>query len=133
MFRRRKKVSTGSASLNLTTMIDLLTVILIFLIKNYSLDPSYLTPTQDIALAKTSSEQAAKNKPVVILGKDGILFDGKAVTLDILAKTLESAPKEAVILQADRGVNYDQVRPVLRILGLTGFQSIQFAGLYSGN
>ena len=89
--RRRKfgssaaaKLKTGSGhgvGLNLTPMVDLLTIILVFLIKSYSTTPQYLTPTQDIQLTKTPSDIAAPDAPVLIVGKDGILVDGTVVVV----------------------------------------------------
>jgi biopolymer transport protein ExbD len=148
--------------LNLTPMIDMLVILLVFLIKNYSTDPAFLTPTQGIDLAKTESEQAAQNQAVVIVGKDGIIVDGKMVVpfkqgkmdpalaraadipelsqvLTKLAdKTKFIAEKNTsvkftgtLILQADKSVPFDSLRPILRTAGKVGYNDIKFAGVFA--
>jgi biopolymer transport protein ExbD len=74
-----RRAHGGAASLNLTPMIDMFTILLVFLIKSYSTDPAFLTPTQNIELSKTTSEKIAPNEMVLIIGKDGILVEGKLV------------------------------------------------------
>ena len=151
------------ASLNLTPMIDLLTVVLVFLIKSYSVEPAFLTPTQNIALATTTSEQIAPDKAVLIVGKDGVLIEGKLIVafnkngvvdakmlsaqgeilelrkaLDAIAqKTKFIAERNSsvkftgtLILQADRELPFDSLKPILRTAGLAGFSDIKFAGVY---
>ena len=54
-----RAVQSEMVYLNLTPMIDMLTIILVFLIKVYSTDPAFLTPTQKIELSTTTSESAA--------------------------------------------------------------------------
>lgn len=71
--------SGHGTGLNLTPMIDMLTILLVFLIKNYSVTPYFLTPTQEIKLAETSSETAAPDKSVLFIGKDGIMVEGKVI------------------------------------------------------
>jgi len=142
------------ASLNLTPMIDMMTIILVFLIKSYSVSPAYLTPTQEIKLSTTTSENAAPDRAVLIIGKDGILIEGKTVvafrngtpdakyfsqdTIPSLYTALVELSKRAtlqtssgtIILQADRGVSFDFLKPVLRTVGVAGYTDIKFAGVY---
>jgi len=155
------KVSTH-ASLNLTPMIDMLTIMLVFLIKSYSVDPAFLTPTQGISLSETTSETAAPDKAVLIIGKDGILIEGKLVVpfengivkksemkggeLPALRKTLEELATKTkfiaeqnptvqftgtLILQADRELPFESMKPILRTAGLAGYQDIKFAGTFN--
>ena len=152
-----KKLKTSSGhgvGLNLTPMVDLLTIILVFLIKSYSTTPQYLTPTQDIQLTMTKSETTAPDAPVLIVGKDGILVEGAVVVAfkegkpskdfnlkktlpelsDALKKLVAKAKQEhshTLILQADKSVAYDTLKPILRTAGVVGFTDIKFAGNYS--
>lgn len=146
---------TLKASLNLTPMIDMMTIILVFLIKTYSVSPEYLTPTQGIQLSATTSETAAPDRAVLFVGKDGILIEGQTVfafnngtpdnkffsqdTVPGLLKALgdlmkRSQKKEGagtLILQADREVPFTWLKPILRTAGLAGFNDIKFAGNYA--
>lgn len=162
MSRSRGGVNTGgSAHINLTPMIDLMTIMLVFLIKSYSTDPAYLTPTANIELAQTTSEKVAPNEAVIIIGKDGLLVDGKLIVklkdgaiesgemqkgllpalqtaLQTMAdKTRAIAEKNStvkfsgtLILQADKQLPFDSLKPILRTAGVVGFNDIKFAGVY---
>lgn len=66
--RRRRHMATA-VNLNLTPMIDMLVIILVFLIKSYSASPSYLTPTQGITLSNTKSQAEHPTKPLLSLVK----------------------------------------------------------------
>lgn len=143
------------AGLNLTPMIDMMTIILVFLIKSFSVSPAYLTPTQDIKLSVTSSENEAPDRAVLIIGKDGILIEGQTViafkdgkpsaqflkqdTIPELYKALKElhqraqtkTPSSTLILQADRELAYTLFKPILRTAGLAGFTDIKFAGVFA--
>ncbi|HVJ64533.1 MAG TPA: biopolymer transporter ExbD [Bdellovibrionota bacterium] len=147
----KKRQQTASASLNLTPMIDMMTILLVFLIKNYSTDPSYLTNTQSIELSRTTSETSAPDKPVLIIGKDGVLLDGQTLVsfpqgvpskaylnakvipelMDALEvkKSSDADFTGTLILQADKAVPYTTLKPVLRTAGVAGFNDIKFAGV----
>jgi hypothetical protein len=130
------------------------------LIKGFSTEPAFLTPTQGIELAFTSSEVSAPNAAVLIIGKDGILIEGKLVvpfkegvvqstTLkggefpelhkslkELADKTKFIAEKNpsvkfngTLILQADKELPFETLRPILRTAGLAGYNDIKFAGM----
>jgi biopolymer transport protein ExbD len=154
----------GAAShdggLSLTPMIDMFIILIVFLIKGFSTEPAFLTPTQGIELAFTSSDVSAPNSAVLIIGKDGIIIEGKLVvpfkdgvvqstTLkggefpelhkslkDLADKTKFIAEKNSsvkftgtLILQADRQLPFETLRPILRTAGLAGYNDIKFAGM----
>ncbi len=144
--------ASHGGGLNLTPMIDMMTIILVFLIKSYSVSPSYLTPTQEIRLSPTTSESVAPDRAVLIIGKDGILIEGQKViafqngkasadflkrdSVPELYKALKElhtraqikTPSGTLILQADRELSYSILKPILRTAGLAGFNDIKFAG-----
>ena len=151
---KKHSLQGPSTSLNLTPMIDMMVIMLVFLIKSYSADPAYLTPTQGIELSSTSSENAAPDDAVVIVGKDGVLVEGKTVitfkqgradrayftqdysaplrtALEKMKKAGAKGENHSVILQADKGVAFEFLKPVLRTLGVAGFTDIKFAGVYA--
>lgn len=145
----------GGAHLNLTPMIDMMVVLMIFLVKVYSMEPEYLTKTQDIELAQTLSPVAAPDAPVIMIGKDGIVVEGRVVVplvdgkgiqtkggiipelrdeLSRMAKAAKEAQGEkfqgTLILQADQSIPFDSLKPVFRSAGLAGFLDFKFAGIY---
>lgn len=146
---RNRKVIVH-ADVNLTPMIDTLIVLLIFLVKSYSVTPAYLTPTQSIELSRTISKDAAPDKPALMIGKDGILLDGKILIAFKDGVPLRDFSKDAfipelkerldklkgsdpefsgtLILQADKTIPFHVLRPILRTAGVAGFYDIKFAG-----
>jgi biopolymer transport protein ExbD len=149
--RRGGGLHTEETHLNLTPMIDMMVIILVFLVKSYSTEPQFLTNTQNIELSNTTSLQAAPDKPVLIVGKDGVLLDGQTLVsfadgvptkafmrakvvpelLDALArkKEVDVDFTGTLILQADRAVAYNTIKPILRTAGVAGFTDIKFAGI----
>jgi len=149
-FGGRNRKPQIHADLNLTPMIDTLIVLLIFLVKSYSVTPSYLTPTQSIELSRTTSKDGAPDKPALIVGKDGILLNGSILIAfkngvpirdfskdpyipelkDRLDKMKNSDPQFSgtLILQADKSIPYHVLKPILRTAGVAGFYDIKFAG-----
>ena len=150
--KKKKKKLADNMELNLTPMIDTFVVLLIFLIKVYSSTPEYLTPTQDIELASTTSEQAAPDKPALIVGKDGLLLNGATVVgfnegipadgfeklsvipelRDVLIRLKEKDGNFSgtLILQADKGISFKIIKPILRTAGAVGYNDIKFAGVF---
>lgn len=150
-FGHRNRRQVVAASLNLTPMIDMMTILLVFLIKSYSADPSYLTNTQSIALSRTTSSEVAPDKPVLMIGRDGVLLDGQTLVsfhdgvptpgylnskvipelMDALAakKAADASFTGTLILQADKSISYTTLKPLLRTAGVAGFNDIRFAGV----
>lgn len=149
-FGGRNRKPEIHADVNLTPMIDTLIVLLIFLIKSYSVTPEYLTPTQNIELSRTSSKDSAPDKPAIIIGKDGILLDGKVLIAFKNGVPIRDFSKDpfipelkdrldamkgkdpnfsgTLILQADKTVPFHVLKPILRTAGVAGFYDIKFAG-----
>lgn len=147
----KKRREVAAAGLNLTPMIDMMTILLVFLIKNYSTDPSYLTNTQGIELSQTTSEVGAPDKPVLIIGKDGVLLDGQTLVSfpggvpskaylnsKVVPELMDALEQKkagdvdftgTLILQADKGISYITLKPVLRTAGIAGFTDVKFAGV----
>lgn len=152
-FGGRNRKFHSSCHLNLTPFIDTLVVLLIFLVMSYSASPSYLTPTQGIELSRTSSDEGAPDKPALIVGKDGLLLNGEMLVsftdgkpseeyvsasivpeLKEMLERVKGADENfsgTLILQADKGVSYTIIKPVLRTAGAVGFHDIKFAGTFA--
>jgi biopolymer transport protein ExbD len=150
-FGGRSRKFASSCHLNLTPFIDTLVVLLIFLVMSYSTSPSYLTPTQGIELSKTTSKDGAPDKPALIIGKDGLLLNGRVLVsfesgvpseaymdqvivpeLQEMLERVKGADENftgTLILQADKGVPYTVLKPVLRTAGAVGFYDIKLAGM----
>jgi len=149
---KSKRSFSGGAELNLTPMIDMFVILIVFLIKSYSTSPTYLTPTQDIELSQTESEEGAPDKPALIVGRDGLILNGSTIvsfqdgkpssqylrtsvipelrTVLLKLKEVEAEFTGTLILQADKGVEFNVLKPILKTAGAIGYNDIKFAGVY---
>lgn len=150
-FGRSRKSHDAAHMLNLTPMIDVMVIILIFLVKSYSVTPQYLTPAKDLKLAAITSDVSAPDNATLVVGMDGIRIDDQVVVnfaqlkasafseaswpelerkLRQLQKDKKFKGSDVLILQADRGLAFDYLKPVIRTAGAAGFKDIKFAGSF---
>ena len=57
MRRRRRKRTAGTVKLNITSMIDMFTLMVVFLLKNYSAQGQLVTPAEGLLLPTSSIEK----------------------------------------------------------------------------
>jgi biopolymer transport protein ExbD len=70
-----KAAEEGGAPLSLNSMMDMFTIILVFLIKSFGSQP--LTITSDTDLPYSIADFKPKNMTVVFIGKSGIVLNGQ--------------------------------------------------------
>jgi len=73
----RKRLGGHTFEINLTSMIDMFTIILLFLLKSYSVADVSLSPPKDIRLPSSISEKVPHMSVKVDVGKEIILVDGR--------------------------------------------------------
>lgn len=113
--RRKHKANTNPVEgLNLTAMMDIMTIILVFLIKQYEAAPQNITLNDDLTPPKSTSETemvpgvsliisqtaiVVDNKPIVSMAKD------KAPTAEEWAKVAKALAdrRDQIIYIGDRG------------------------------
>jgi len=143
----------STPALNLTPMIDVMTIILIFLVKAYSVTPEYLKPADDLKLSTIRSDVNAPDKAQLVISKEGIFVADKLVVafhkgqaderfvgqdsvpeleraLRQLSKTANFKGSDVLVIQADRELPFDYMKPVIRTAGAAGFHDIKFAGIF---
>lgn len=142
-----------SASLNLTPMIDVMTIILIFLVKSYSITPETVQVSPNVKLSVTASDEAALDRAVLVISAKGIEIDGQVVlafvngqpdgrllkadtlpqvevALSRLFKSSKYKGNNTLIIQADRHLAFDYLKPILRTASAVGYHDIKFAGIF---
>ena len=93
---RRKEVDT---SLNINSMMDMMTIILVFLLKSYSASDVSVAPSDDLTLPFSSAQKAPEVAVNLVIEQNRILVDGvPAVTLttktdETTGKTLPAIPE----------------------------------------
>jgi biopolymer transport protein ExbD len=157
-FTRGKK--SGYAELILTPLVDMFTIIVIFLLQNFSDSGEILYMSKDIKLPFATHGAEIERAPVIAVSGDAVTVDGKQVAqTDDLAKRdvlnvpeLEDALREEkrryeqihlndpehpfrglVNVQADRKIAFRVIKKVMFACNQGGFGNISFAAMAKGS
>ena len=153
-FGRGKKV--GYASLMLTSLVDMFTIIVIFLLMNFSANGEVLYLSKDIKLPDAYHGAQLERAPVISVSGDSVTFDGKMLfsTADLEKGDVLNVPeledalrdekrryeqihandpdhpfKGLVNVQADRRIAFKVIKRVMFACNQSGFGNINFAAL----
>lgn len=113
----------GTVSLRLTSMIDMFTILLVFLLKSYSAEGDIMTMAKDLRLPESTSQKSPAVMSVVAVTRDWVLVDGRPI------ERIET------ILQSDKMLIMPLHAELLRLRTLSegiGQLSTQMAG-FRGN
>lgn len=146
----RRRRSGGDVKLNITSMMDMFTIILVFLIKNFSTEGAIVTPADNLTLPKSSVEMRAKEALGIKVSKNTIIVENTVVIdneqfaevekqkdfmiqslHDVLVKYAEEAKKMAEIsgkefsgeitIQGDVEIPYNILTRVMYTCGQAGY------------
>lgn len=156
MNRRERfiKKHNSTFALNINSMTDMFTIMLVFLLQTYSTNAYEIKPVKDLRMPNSISDKAAEDAPMVSLSKtDLFLGDKKVVSVPnfsfpkevldqgqiiqpLLAQLNEikssGKSKDEIILQIDRDCPYPSLQPILSTITMAGFINVRFATI-SGN
>ncbi|OGQ79512.1 MAG: hypothetical protein A2289_05605 [Deltaproteobacteria bacterium RIFOXYA12_FULL_58_15] len=79
MFTKRARREAKEFSLNITSLMDILTIVLIFLIVNFSTEESEVMPPKDFSLPKSTSERPIKLVVKVSISTEDVRVEEKIV------------------------------------------------------
>lgn len=143
----------GSAKLRLTSMMDILVVLLLFLLKSFVVEGETVTPPPGVKLPESTSRELPRESVQVAIHDGGISVGGRFVTPvaeldndDLYIATLgeelvrvraqmddlavrqggESASPTATV-QGDRSLEYRVLQRVMFTLSQAGFEDISLA------
>jgi biopolymer transport protein ExbD len=105
--RERKRRATEGhevAKLQLTSLIDIFVVLLLFLLKSLVVGGAVVTPFPGVKLPPSSATASFKESPVVVVAADQVVVDGERVcaTEDVLHATELRLPEVEGALAAVR-------------------------------
>lgn len=141
---------------SLTSMMDMMTIILVFMIKNIDAEGQLVTQAENLILpVSTSRVQPKEVSLTVIVDNNYVLVDnGKVITTeevlkqeDLLIASVDSVLKERrqteqehalkmglpadepgnIIVQIDKNIPYDAMYKVMATCGFAGYTNIAFA------
>jgi biopolymer transport protein ExbD len=116
--RGRMKKKRMSYSLNITSMMDMFTIILVFLLKSYSADGSILTNSDNLVLPNSISHKKPKEVNVQLaVTTDMILVDNQAVAPTEEARNIPLENPDPVIVKLEEKLRvlYAQEEEMVRM------------------
>jgi biopolymer transport protein ExbD len=150
---RRHRARAGlkaSTSVNLISMMDILTVLLLFLLKSYSAGGEVMVPQPGVKLPESTSESSPRASLIISIDGDAIRLGSEKVAsvadvvasgdagIPSLAERLPAAaPADApagskvapVTIQGDRNIEYSLLRKVMFTLSQSGYDNVSLAVL----
>jgi len=157
---RRIKIRSVHTPLRLTSMMDILTVLLLFLLKSFVVDGEVINPVPGVDLPESTSEATPQASVVIAIFDNTVMMDGEAVAnvseavaagdlvIEPLALRLEQAREKAeaiarrrggdeefegkVAIQGDRDINFEILQLVMYTCSVTGFEDISLAVIGTG-
>ena len=144
---------SGYAELNLTSMVDMLTILVVFLLQTFSASGELLSVQKNIVLPEASNFKDLEQAEVIAVSRDVVTFRGKPVadaaelnrenTVDWKITDLHDQlvtlknnykllhPSEefpgSVIVQSDKQVDFKIMKKVLFTCGVAGYKNVNFA------
>ncbi len=160
MRNRRKRFDPrrGQAQITLTSLMDILTTLLLFVLKSFVVDGEATTPVAGVTLPTSTSQAVAQAAIVIAIFDDVVMMDGEVVAkvskasrerdlvIDALAERLQAAHAQSieiarlrgeseedfigkVSIQGDRDIHFAILQRVMYTCSQSGFEHISLAVL----
>jgi biopolymer transport protein TolR len=151
---RRHRARAGlraSGSVNLISMMDILTVLLLFLLKSYSAGGEVMVPQPGVKLPESTAEEQPRQSLIVAIDGDAIKLGTERIAsvaevtaspepnIPALAERLPAAAHApaggaaeagtVVTIQGDRNIEYALLRKVMYTLSQGGYGNVSLAVL----
>ena len=120
-----------SAGVTLTSLVDVFTILVVYLLVTTSIGINEVKTLNGIQLPTVNQSDATQIGASIFVKNGKYYYNDKAITIDRLISELISARKTvaAVIIQADKNAKYADLNPLV-LAGLqAGFTQISFAVL----
>ncbi|MES3037583.1 MAG: biopolymer transporter ExbD [Bdellovibrionota bacterium] len=127
-----KKEKSLFFSLNLTTLIDAFCILVIFLLSNMNGQLKNLEVSKNMILPSAKISDTMADGLVVKIENNELVVNDKKISRDDIAAVLLKAKTSetlALIIQADRKSDYENIGLVLRAGGQAGYEKYVFAVL----
>ncbi|MBN1351262.1 biopolymer transporter ExbD [candidate division KSB1 bacterium] len=153
----RRRNAYKQFSLKLTSLIDMFTILLVFLLKSFSAEGDIMTVTKDLLLPISTSQKTPEVASIVAITDDWIMLDGertsttrtvlnnrRSMVIDSLKMVLKLKRDLAshigeintdmgfsgkICIQADKGIPYELIKKVMLTCGQTGYNDMLLAVL----
>lgn len=102
----RKMRNSKDAKLNITSMMDMFTIILVFLLKNFSTEGAIVTPAETLTLPESSVEKRAKEALSIKIARTSITVENSIVIDSMEFEKIRSQKEFLVPLLYDALVHF---------------------------
>jgi len=151
----RRSKRTTQISLKLTSMIDMFTILLVFLLKSYSAEGEIMSVSPDLKLPESSAQKSPQTASIISVTSDLIMLDGHEVAkvsnimrsnqnliprllselktkkeLSEKVKALSSSDinfNGKISIQGDRELPYIVIKKIMFTCGKIGYNDIMLA------
>ena len=136
----------------ITSLIDVMTILLVFLIKNFSVDSNVVAPPPNVELPLSTSDKAAQSRCAVTVTKEEIIAGDRVLArvadveasaepviepLHAMMKTILPAcmvdSSGSIVVLCDRDVNFAVVRKVMSTCSRAGIANYSILVLREGD
>jgi len=153
---RKGRTYGEKAEIPLTSMMDVMTIILVFLLKQIDAEGQLVTAAENLVLPNSTSTKVPSEVSLgVVVDQNWVLVDGQRIletkvvseqdsllveALDAVLKEKREVEKEAlvqkgesdegggkIIIQLDKNTHFGIMYKVMATCGLSGFSNISFA------
>jgi biopolymer transport protein ExbD len=156
--RKHRRAKLAVATIMLTSLMDVMTIILVFLLKSFSAEGDILAADPRLRLPASTSKEVPRLKLIVQVSTDDILLEGVKVAdvgkviegRELLIKPLADALERhtekveflakknpaikfagEVLIQGDRRIPFALLKKIMYSCGQAGYGNISLAVMYS--
>lgn len=90
--KSKKHLDTEKGALNMNSMMDMMTIILLFLLKSFSTEGALVTPSEELRLPTSIQGEKPKKEINVSVAKEVILVN------DVVIASLDEIPKDQMMI-----------------------------------
>ncbi len=151
---RRKRKNYSSFTLRLTSMIDMFTILLVFLLQSFSAEGEIVSVSKDLQLPKSTAKAPPKSTPIIVVTNEWIILDGNPVVqvseilgrdkiiIDRLRNHLQNIRafsenlgeldvnkgfKGNITIQGDKEIPFELLKKIMYTCGQVGFNNMLLA------
>lgn len=123
------KRKEGTIELNLTSLMDMFTILLFFFLTSYSFEGVFMNVEKDIELPYSQSRIPVSEKSYIAISKSSVSIENKNYSntgkddTEILRhlKILKNKGVSYIVIQADRELEFYKIRNYIRLAVQAGF------------
>ena len=102
MGKKKSRRGAAEGALSITSMMDMMTIILVFLLKSYQTEDVSVAPSDDLQIPISSAQKSPKLAVNVVVSRKDIVVDG-AWVLDLERSiSAETGAEEIIVPEADK-------------------------------